>query len=212
MYGIGNFFDGEGVEIGSMSRTKETEQHLLDLVRIRQPEALTTLVHTYLGQVLRAAQIASLDLNLAEDLTQATFTTFIEKADQFEGRSHIRTWLFGILYNKISEARRKKEREIQIESIEELVERRFSRGGKWMQPPRPVDLQFYDGEVRVILQDCLRAVPAQQRMAFVLREVEGLSTTEICEILGVTRTNLGSILCRVRNRLRECLEARGVRK
>ena len=46
-------------------------------------------------------------------------------------------------------------------------------------------------------------------MAFVLREIEGLATPEICKILEVTRTNLGVMLYRVRNRLRECLEAKG---
>ncbi len=47
-------------------------------------------------------------------------------------------------------------------------------------------------------------------MAFLLREVEGLATTEICKILGVTGTNLGVMLHRLRNRMRECLEARGI--
>ncbi len=47
-------------------------------------------------------------------------------------------------------------------------------------------------------------------MAFVLREIEGMDTQEICKILEVTRTNLGVLLHRVRNRLRECLEAKGI--
>ena len=48
-------------------------------------------------------------------------------------------------------------------------------------------------------------------MTFILREVEGFGTDEICNILEVTRTNLGVLLYRVRNRLRECLEAKGVK-
>ncbi len=48
-------------------------------------------------------------------------------------------------------------------------------------------------------------------MAFVLREVEELGTEEICKILDVTRTNLGVLLHRVRMRLRECLETKGLR-
>ncbi len=55
------------------------------------------------------------------------------------------------------------------------------------------------------------SVPLQQRMAFVLREVEDLSTVEICKILDVTRTNLGVLLYRARNRLRECLESKGIK-
>ena len=50
----------------------------------------------------------------------------------------------------------------------------------------------------------------KRRMAFVLREIEGMDTEEIRKLLEVTRTNLGVLLHRVRNRLRECLEAKGM--
>ena len=52
-------------------------------------------------------------------------------------------------------------------------------------------------------------MPERHRLAFVLKELEGLETKEICNILEVTGTNLGVILYRARNRLRECLESRG---
>ncbi len=180
-------------------------------IRDGDPEALQQVVDTYLGQVLRAARGAGLDPQMAEDVTQATFATFIETAPRFEGRSHVRTWLFGILYKKIAEARRGVGRDLQMDSIDEVVEQRFKTGGGWMRPPRPIDEQVYDTEVREGIEECLEAVPSQQRMAFVLREVEGLATEEICKVLGVTRTNFGVLMYRVRNRLRECLEAKGVR-
>ena len=180
-------------------------------VRAGEPAALQTVVHAYLGQILRAARGAGLDPQRAEDVTQATFATFIEKAAQFEGRSHARTWLFGILYKKIAEARRQLQREIQMEEIDEVVEHRFNSDGSWVRPPQPVDLQLYRTEISKLIEGCLEVIPTQQRMAFVLREVEGLATDEICKILEVTRTNLGVLLYRVRNRLRECLEAKGVK-
>ena len=92
----------------------------------------------------------------------------------------------------------------------ELVEQRFDDAGSWIRPPRPVDAQIYDKQVSEGLDDCLDNVPAKQRMAFILREVEGFTTEEICKILEVTRTNLGVLFHRVRNRLRECLEAKGL--
>ncbi len=80
-----------------------------------------------------------------------------------------------------------------------------------MRPPRSVELGVYDLEVRQRIQECLDRLPAQQRMVFILREVEEFGTEEICKILGITRTNSGVVLFRARNRLRECLEAKGVK-
>ena len=58
---------------------------------------------------------------------------------------------------------------------------------------------------------CLDEVPDRQRLAFVLREVEGFETEEICNILQVSANNLGVLLFRARNRLRECLESKGMK-
>lgn len=180
-------------------------------IRARDSQALEAVVHAYLSQILRAARGAGLNPQQAEEVTQATFVTFIETAPRFEGRSHVRTWLFGILYKKIAEARRHFHRDRQMEDIEEVVERRFRPDGRWGNPPRAVDLQLQDKEIREGIQECLEGVPTKQRMAFVFREVEGFSTEETCNILEVTDTNLGVILYRARNRLRECLEKRGVK-
>ncbi len=184
---------------------------LVSRIRAGDPEALQATVHAYLSQVLRAARGAGLDPQRAEDVTQATFITFLETASRFEGRSRVRTWLFGILYNKIAEARREMSKDRKKDPIDEVVEQRFRSDGTWARPPRPLEDQVYDAQVRQRLEECLQDAPTNQRMAFVLREVEGLSTEEICKILEVSRTNLGVLIYRAPNRLRECLEAKGVK-
>lgn len=181
-------------------------------IRAKDPAALQVVVEAYLSQIFRAARGAGLALERAEEVTQSTFATFIEKAAGFEGRSHVRTWLFGILYHKIAEERRHLSRDQHMDEIDEVVEQRFSVSGMWVNPPQSVDLQLYSSEIREIFEDCLETVPTQQRMAFVLREVEGFSSDEICKILDITHTNFGVLMYRVRNRLRECLEARGVKQ
>jgi RNA polymerase sigma-70 factor (ECF subfamily) len=179
-------------------------------IRERDAQALEEVVRRYLPQILRAAGGAGLARQLAEDIAQDTFVTFIETAPRFEGRSHVRTWLFGILYKKIAAARRNLGRDNEMDDIEEVFEQRFDDAGSWTRPPLPVDAAAYAGEVRQGIDGCLDQVPTNQRMAFVLREIEGMPTQEICKILEVTRTNLGVLLHRVRNRLRECLEAKGI--
>jgi RNA polymerase sigma-70 factor (ECF subfamily) len=59
------------------------------------------------------------------------------------------------------------------------------------------------------LSSCLEALADRQRVAFTLREVEGFTTEEVCNILGVSANHLGVLLFRARNGLRECLEAKG---
>ncbi len=179
-------------------------------IRERDAQALQEVVRRYLPQILRAARGAGLAPQLAEDVAQDTFVTFIESAPRFEGRSHVRTWLFGILYKKIAAARRSLGRDKEVDDIEEVLDQRFDETGSWTRPPRPVDAEVYDAEVRQGIDGCLDRVPTNQRMAFVLREIEGMDTKEICKILEITSTNLGVLLHRVRNRLRECLEAKGI--
>ena len=180
------------------------------LIRAGDPAALKLVVQTYLGQIMRAARGMGLDRDAADDVTQATFATFIEKQGAFEGRSHVRTWLFGILYRKVAEARRARQRDGQMDEIDELVEQRFDAGGSWVRPPRPVESTAHDAEIRRHLAACLENLPERQRQAFLLREAEEYGSEEVCNILQISRTNLGVLLFRARNRLRECLESRGV--
>ena len=70
-------------------------------IRAGDRDALQAVVHAYMSQVLRAARGAGLSPQRAEDVTQGTFATFIEVVPRFEGRSHVRTFLFGILYKSM---------------------------------------------------------------------------------------------------------------
>ncbi len=183
----------------------------LDLLKARDEGAMQRLVGAYLPQILRAARGAGLNPQNAEDVCQSTFVTFIEKIEDFEGRSHVRTWLFGILYRKISEMRRSASRESGSENIDMVMETRFKTDGHWQNPPRGSDSATYESEVREHLAECLEGISTDQRMAFVLREVEELNSEEICQTLDISRSNLGVLLFRGRNLLRECLENRNIR-
>jgi len=182
----------------------------LDRIRRRDPEAIAAVVQTYMGQLMGAARTAGLDAVRAEDAVQATFATFIERSAEFERRSKLRTWLFGILFRKIAESRRARQRDDEVDDVDRVFEERFDRSGSWVRPPRDPFAELEAAEVRTAIGGCLNGAPSRQRTAFILREVEGFTTQEICTILGVTATNLGVMLHRIRTRLRECLETKGV--
>lgn len=177
-------------------------------IRAREPAALERVVRAYLKQIERAGRGAGLDAHQAEEVAQATFVTFIETAHRFEGRSTVRTWLFGIFYRKLQEARRGFAKDRKMDDIDQVFESRFDPDGVWSRPPRGPADELFAREARREIAGCLEAAPERQRLAFLFREVEGLSTPEICKVLGITATNLGVMLHRVRNRLRDCLEAK----
>ncbi len=131
-------------------------------------------------------------------------------AHEFDGRARASTWLYGILLRKIAERRRALSRDAESEDIDEVMETRFGSDGRWVRPPKGPAEELARGEVRRQLGECLDGLADRQRQAFVLREVEALETREICNILGLSANNLGVILHRARNRLRECLESKGI--
>jgi len=189
------------------------KDHKLTAQRLREGDrrVVEAVIDAYMGQIFRAALGAGLDETRAEDVTQATFVTFLEKSKQFDGRSHVRTWLFGILYNKLMEAHRETKRAHDFDPIDEVMEQRFDERGGWQRPPRRVDADVHDEELRDQIDDCMEGVPMRSQLALVLREVEGFSTEEICDILKLSRSHLGVALHRSRNTIRECLEAKGLR-
>ncbi len=189
-----------------------SDLEFLDRLRGRDPAAWGAIVDAYLPQLLRAGRGMGFPPDEAQDLVQSMFLALMQSIDRFEGRSHIRTFLFGIFYNKVSEYLREKQKIDESDSIDEVMESRFDLKGRWRQPPADIEREVFGREVREMVQDCLESVPRVQRMVFYLREIEEMKTEEICKKMAITGTNLGVMLFRARNRLRECLEKKGLKK
>lgn len=180
----------------------------IERLRAREHLAVSTLVHTYTQQLLRASLGLGFDQSTATELVQNVWVTLFDVIPGFRGDSHIRTFIFGILYNKASELRRDHKRFDSSDPVEEILDSRFDASGHWIKPPvSPED--FLKGvETLELIQKCLNTLPLNQRMAFTMKEIEEHESPEICNILGVTLTHLGVLLFRARNRLRECIEGK----
>jgi len=178
-------------------------------IRARDPAALEAVVRECMPGLLRVALASGLPRDRAEDAVQASLLVFVQRAQDYDGRARVGSWIYGILVRKILEERRAAQRITREEDIDAVMESRFDEGGSWMRPPRGPGDALVRGEMRRELESCLEALPERQRIAFALREVEGLTTGEVCKILEVSANNLGVLLFRARNGLRECLEAKG---
>ena len=168
--------------------------------------AIEDLVNDYTDALLKGALALGFTLDQARELIQSVWLTFIEVRDKFEGRSHIRTFLFGILYNKAKEKRRHDHKLLPDEKIDELVESYFDESGRWLKPPVDPERFLQASQTMKLIEECIDKLPLNQRMAFCMREIDEYGSDDICKIMNLTVTNLGVILFRAKARLRECIE------
>ncbi len=172
----------------------------------RTSDLSESLVHEYTESLLKGALGLGFSIDDARDLVQSVWATFFEIQSKFEGRSHIRTFLFGILYNKAKERRREDKRLVPDEKIDELVDSHFDERGRWRSPPLDPERFLQATQAMKLIEECLDGLPLTQRMAFCLREIDDHGTPDICKILNISVTNLGVVLFRAKARLRECIE------
>ena len=142
----------------------------------------------------------------AEDLIQNTWITFFDVLNRFEGKSKVKTFLYGIMFNKISEYKRKTIKLKNNISIEEIIDNNFDENDHWNRSILNPEKNFYNSQISKIIQSCLDLIPEKQKLAFQLKEIEGEDSEEICKILEIKVNNLGVLLFRARNQLRECIE------
>ena len=93
-----------------MSEANVAEPELLERLKKRDDDAWESVVDTYLPQLLRAGRGMGFSGDESRDLAQSVFVALMEGIDRFERRSQLRTFLFGIFYNKVSERLRENQR------------------------------------------------------------------------------------------------------
>ena len=147
---------------------------------------------------------------------QETLLAALSVKRPFEGRSQERTWLIGILKNKLVDYVRRESREMSLGTDSGAEVTDFETGGSgdgnWRVDRRPKEWELDAGdeaerkEFWKYLIICLDLQDPRHALVFTLREMEEMGTDEICNILGLTATNLRVMLHRVRQFLRTCLE------
>jgi RNA polymerase sigma-70 factor (ECF subfamily) len=168
------------------------------------------------GYLLKIARLEMRDVHLAEDCVSDTLTHAYEKRASFRGDSSLRTWLTTILKNRIIDLLRKQWREQPLEPTpgtgEQEFDNLFDATGHYADMPSevndPAELCQQDGFLSAV-QRCVDKLPKRIGQIFVLREVFGSDTKELCKELGLTASNVWVQLYRARMMLRTCLEQGG---
>jgi RNA polymerase sigma-70 factor (ECF subfamily) len=191
---------------------------VLDALRRGDERAFADLVDRWGGMMLRVA-LAQLDNRaIAEEVVQDAWLTVLRSMDRFEGRSSLRTWVIGIVVN-IARSRARAERrsvaaaapagEASLDQARFLPPDHPRWPRHWATEPVPwptPEDQLLAGETRGVVLDAIAALPPLQREVVVLRDLDGLSSAEVCNALGLTDTNQRVLLHRARSRVRAAIE------
>lgn len=181
------------------------EDELLRRLRAGDRRACADCIERYGADMYHLALRLMRDEREAEDVLQESFTSAFQGIDGFRGHADLGTWLYRITYNMaMMRLRRNRPPTVPVEET--------------LQGEAPVPRQLHDWcclperelateEMRDVLEEALDALSPALRAAFVLREMEGLSTRESAAVLEISEDAVKKRLQRARLELRELLSA-----
>ncbi len=189
----------------------DTDAALLAALRAGDERAFVTLVRRHHNAMLHLASSFVPNAAVAEEVVQDTWIGVLRGIGGFEGRSSFRTWLFRILVNRARTAGERERRSVAIGDAGPAVDQsRFDDAGSWAAPPEQwiedTDDRLRAGKLAGRIRSAIEELPARQREVVTLRDVEGLSSHEVCHVLEITDGNQRVLLHRGRSRVRQVLE------
>ncbi|MCI0552763.1 MAG: RNA polymerase sigma factor [Anaerolineae bacterium] len=201
------------------------ETSLLQSLRDGDVDAFTWLVEQYHTSLVRLARIYVHNTVIAEELAQETWLAVLQGLDRFEGRSSLKTWIFSILTNKAKTRSQRENRSVSYTDLEESLHAsheptvdpsRFNSPAAERLPNHwavnPVSWEGIPEEILLsqetmnLVRQAINELPEHQRTVITLRDMNELSSQEICNILGISETNQRVLLHRARASVRQTLE------
>ncbi len=190
----------------------DEDAELVARLRAGEEQAFVALAARHHAAMLRLARTYVASQAIAEEVVQDTWLAVLRGLGGFAGRSSFRTWLLAILVNRARSTGVREHRSVAVGDAGPVVDRsRFDTSGAWMSPPQhwvedSDDRMLAEG-VAERIQSVLQDLPERQREVVMLRDVDGLSGQEVCEVLQISEANQRVLLHRGRSRLRAALEA-----
>ncbi len=200
------------------------DQELVALLRAGDEAAFRKLVGEYHGRLARLARSFLRNDSVIEEAVQETWLAVVRGIGGFEGRAPLRSWIFSILVNQARKLGVREQKHWQTgrgldppnasspeATDEDDIEPGMGANGMWRNPPTPWGLQdpeshMLSQETLRVIEQALKAMPEAQRRVVLLRDVEGLKSEEVCNILGISGTNERVLLHRGRARVRRALD------
>jgi RNA polymerase sigma-70 factor (ECF subfamily) len=196
------------------------QPELTDLETVRALQAgdeavFLAVVERHQAAFERVARSLCSSQAVAEEIVQEAWTAALQALPAFEGRSSLKTWLFRILVNRARTRAEREGRSVPFSALgpadgEGEEAGSFQPDGHWASPvarwsDETPEVTLLRSEALRALQTALETLPPQQRTVVTLRDVEGLESDEVCNVLGISESNQRVLLHRARLRLRAAL-------
>ena len=192
----------------SPERSPVPDEELVRRILEGEPSLFEILMRRYNQRLFRVARSVLKDDDEAEDVMQQAYVNAYQHLAQFAGQARFGTWLTKIAFHEALARARRRARYQEVQDMSEKEERPHERlASRELSPEH----QALSGELREVLEASLDGIPELYRSVFVLREVEGLNTSEAAECLGVSEDVIKTRLHRARSLLRsELFERAGL--
>jgi RNA polymerase sigma-70 factor (ECF subfamily) len=210
------FASGEEPAHSAVGHRPNDESGVLRKLLDGDAQAFWALVEGYHPGMLRFAGLFVSNAAIAEEVVQETWLAVVDGLASFERRSSLKGWIYRILANRAKTRAVREGRSIPFSSLAEAEDERgdagpFDSAGHWQSAP---SVWTVDTPERLLLQKeamahLMRAIdglPPQQRAVLTLRDVEGLPSADICNILEISETNQRVLLHRARSKARAALQ------
>jgi RNA polymerase sigma-70 factor (ECF subfamily) len=187
-----------------------SELALLERAKQGDRAALAEIITSHQSRVYNVALRMCGNVEDAEETLQETFFNALKALPRFEGRSQLSTWLYRIASNACLSRRRRGASQPETISMNETGE--VEEDGDftpkffidWSQAPED---ELLTAELQAVMAQAITQLPSSLRIVLIWRDLEGLSTEETAEVLGLSEGTVKVRLHRARLKLRELLSS-----
>lgn len=192
-------FDSEPLLIAALIEKREDAfRHVIK----KHQSAMLQLAYSIVGN------------KLADEVVQEAWVSAMRALPKFQQRSSLKTWLMTIVSNEAKSRLRKENRNVSLDTMsgEDPMAERFDHRGHWAESgvvewdDDSPDALMESDALAHCMQALIETLPEMQAATLNLREQQGYSLAEICNILEVSESNVRVLLHRARNRLFKCIE------
>ena len=185
-----------------------SDARLIEELLKQDQNAFREAIGTYQAAMLSLARSIA-GSAIADEIVQESWLAIIKALPRFERRSSLKTWILRIVANEAKTRLRRENRYQSLDSVhEDSLADRFSADGHWAAPPVEWDpASLLDSQdLKQCLDKLMSALPGLQSSALNRKQQQGLASSDICNILDISASNLRVLLHRARIRLFQCVE------